>query len=108
MGATHTAFLREGLVTHHNEWPFFFCHAGIDRHLPPDAQPERALVHGIRGFRETGGWPDSVVVHGHYITGEPELGSRRIGVDTGAYRSGVLTAVFCIDETIDFIEIEDE
>jgi len=108
MGEAHTGFLRDGLVTHHDEWPFFFCHAGIDRQHPPQNQPERALVHGIRGFREQGGWPDSIVVHGHYITSEPDPGPRRIGVDTGAYRSGVLTAAFCIGETIDFIEVEED
>ena len=108
MGEAHMGFLRDGLVTHHNEWPFFFCHAGIDRQHPPQSQPERALVHGVRGFRETGGWPDSIVVHGHYITSTPDPGPRRIGLDTGAYRSGVLTAAFCIDETIDYIEIEED
>ncbi len=108
MGESHTSFLREGLVTHHNEWPFFFCHAGIDRKHPPHNQPERGLVHGVRGFREAGGWPDSIVVHGHYITSSPDPGPRRIGVDTGAYRSGVLTAAFCIGETIDFIEVEED
>ncbi len=108
MGDAHTRFLREGLVTHHDEWPFFFSHAGIDRKRPPQDQPERALVHGVRGFRETGGWPDSIVVHGHYITDMPDQGPRRIGLDTGAYRSGVLTAAFCIDEAIDFIEVEED
>ncbi len=107
MGDVHLTFLRNTLVNSHNEMPFFFSHAGIDIARPPEDQPEKALVHGLRGFRETGGWPDTIAVHGHYITEEPDLGNRRIGVDTGAYRSGVLTALFCIDETIDFIEIEE-
>ena len=107
MGGTHLDFLRERLVTHYDAWPFFFSHAGIDRRHPPHEQPERALVHGIRGFRDTGGWPDSIVVHGHYVTDEPDLGPHRIGVDTGAYRSGILTAAFFIDETVEFIEVED-
>ena len=107
MGESHLTFLRERLVTSHAEMPFFFSHAGIDIARPPEDQPEKALVHGLRGFRETGGWPDTIAVHGHYITEEPDLGIRRIGVDTGAYRTGVLTALFAVDETIDFIEIED-
>ena len=36
-----------------------------------------------------------VIVHGHTVTPEPELLSNRIGIDTGAYSTGVLTcAVF--------------
>jgi serine/threonine protein phosphatase 1 len=34
-----------------------------------------------------------VVVHGHTIAEEVEELSNRIGIDTGAYRSGVLTAL---------------
>lgn len=107
MGEAHLSFLRDTLVTHHNEWPFFFSHAGIDPAYPPDAQPEKALVHGIRSFLTQGGWPDSIAVHGHYITEEPDLGNRRIGVDTGAYRTGLLTTAYIHGETIDFIQVED-
>jgi serine/threonine protein phosphatase 1 len=35
----------------------------------------------------------AVVVHGHSICREPEIRRNRIGIDTGAYRSGVLTCV---------------
>ena len=35
----------------------------------------------------------AVVVHGHSISLEPEFLRNRIGIDTGAYRSGKLTAV---------------
>jgi serine/threonine protein phosphatase 1 len=34
-----------------------------------------------------------VIVHGHTITEEVEVRANRIGIDTGAYRSGVLTAL---------------
>jgi serine/threonine protein phosphatase 1 len=33
------------------------------------------------------------VVHGHTIVDQPEQHSNRIALDTGAYRSGVLTAI---------------
>jgi len=39
-----------------------------------------------------------MVVHGHTITPEPDEQSNRIGIDTGAYASGVLTAI-CIEGT---------
>jgi serine/threonine protein phosphatase 1 len=34
-----------------------------------------------------------VVVHGHTIVDTPEERPNRIGLDTGAYKSGVLTAL---------------
>jgi len=34
-----------------------------------------------------------VVVHGHTISEEVEERSNRIGIDTGAYHSGILTAL---------------
>jgi serine/threonine protein phosphatase 1 len=34
-----------------------------------------------------------VVVHGHTIRQEVEVRPNRIGIDTGAYRTGVLTAL---------------
>ncbi len=33
------------------------------------------------------------MVHGHTISAEPEEMENRIGIDTGAYQTGVLTAV---------------
>ncbi|WP_158913674.1 hypothetical protein [Caulobacter sp. S45] len=36
---------------------------------------------------------EKVVVHGHTPTPEPHLDKRRIGVDTGAYATGLLTAI---------------
>jgi len=34
-----------------------------------------------------------VVVHGHSISLDPEFRPNRIGIDTGAYRSGQLTCL---------------
>lgn len=34
-----------------------------------------------------------LVVHGHSITDEPDIRHNRIGIDTGAYRTGLLTAL---------------
>jgi serine/threonine protein phosphatase 1 len=34
-----------------------------------------------------------MVVHGHTISAEPEELENRIGIDTGAYQTGLLTAV---------------
>jgi serine/threonine protein phosphatase 1 len=34
-----------------------------------------------------------IVVHGHTISNEVEERANRIGIDTGAYRTGILTAL---------------
>ncbi len=34
-----------------------------------------------------------VVVHGHSLTTQPEVHDHRIGIDTGAYASNVLTCL---------------
>lgn len=71
----------------------FFCHAAIDPDLALERQPESALLWGEPRFLQRGGPPGMVVVHGHTVTEQPDVGSNRIGIDTGAYLSGRLTAL---------------
>lgn len=72
---------------------YLFVHAGIDPRVPLDAQRRQDL----RWIREPFlSHPDShgpVVVHGHTISDEPEDCGNRIGIDTGAFMSGRLTAL---------------
>lgn len=72
---------------------YLFVHAGIDPRIPLDAQRRQDL----RWIREPFlSHPDShgpVVVHGHTISDEPEDCGNRIGIDTGAFMSGRLTAL---------------
>jgi serine/threonine protein phosphatase 1 len=55
------------------------------------------LQSDMRWIREEFLFDDSdhgfVVVHGHTISEEVEERANRIGIDTGAYRSGILTAL---------------
>ncbi|HEV2080945.1 MAG TPA: metallophosphoesterase [Brevundimonas sp.] len=72
---------------------YFFCHAGALPGVPLDQQAERDLMW-IRGrFLNDDQAFDRVVVHGHTPTDVPHVDHRRIGVDTGAYATGVLTAL---------------
>ncbi len=72
---------------------YLFVHAGIDPRLPIEEQK----THDLRWIREPFlSHPDShgqVVVHGHTICDAPEDCGNRIGIDTGAYMSGRLTAI---------------
>jgi len=72
---------------------YLFVHAGVNPAVPLDAQ----AVSDLRWIREPFlSHRDSfgaVVVHGHTIADKPQLRHNRIGLDTGAYRSGRLTAL---------------
>ena len=72
---------------------YLFVHAGIRPGVEVDQQSQADL----RWIREPFLFDETdhgfVVVHGHTITDEVEERPNRIGIDTGAYRSGVLTAL---------------
>ena len=45
-----------------------------------------------------------MIVHGHRISPEPEVRPNRIGIDTGAYKSGVLTCLVLDVEERSFLQ----
>lgn len=49
------------------------------------------------------GHHERFVVHGHTVTDQPDLRDNRIGIDTGAYRTGRLTALALSGETRRFL-----
>lgn len=72
---------------------YLFVHAGIRPGVPISDQHLRDLRWIREPFlsnEEEHGW---CVVHGHTITASPEVRPNRIGIDTGAYYSGRLTAL---------------
>ena len=72
---------------------YLFVHAGIRPGVAPEDQSGRDLRWSREPFL---GYPEDhgfVVVHGHTITPEPEFKPNRIGIDTGAFYSGRLTAL---------------
>ncbi len=77
---------------------YLFVHAGIRPKLPLDEQ----TGHDCRWIREPflsfEGDFGYTVVHGHTITDEVVVRSNRIGIDTGAFSSGMLTAL-CLEGT---------
>ena len=87
---SHEVFLRS-LALSHREGDYLFVHAGIRPGIPLDQQDPYDLMwirdEFLSDHRDFG----AVVVHGHSIRPEPENLSNRVGVDTGAYRTGRLT-----------------
>ena len=72
---------------------YLFVHAGIDPRVPIEEQK----VHDLRWIREPflshAERYGPVVVHGHTICDAPEDFGNRIGIDTGAFMTGRLTAL---------------
>lgn len=72
---------------------YVFVHAGIDPRVPLDEQSRRDLRWIREPFLSHADPHGAVVVHGHTITDAPEDCGNRIGIDTGAFMSGRLTAL---------------
>lgn len=73
---------------------YCFVHAGVRPGTSLAAQTERDLLWIRQPFLESEGPCEKVVVHGHtWIDERPQLHAHRVGLDTGAYLTGVLTAV---------------
>ena len=72
---------------------YLFVHAGIDPKLPLEEQKRKDLLWIRDRFLKYEGPLDKVVVHGHTIFERVMDCGNRIGIDTGAFRSGVLTAL---------------
>jgi len=72
---------------------YFFAHAGARPGVALDDQSDHDLMWVRGSFLNSEARFERVVVHGHTPTDEPHIDHRRIGIDTRAYESGVLTAV---------------
>ncbi|CAA9538118.1 MAG: Serine/threonine protein phosphatase [uncultured Sphingomonadaceae bacterium] len=73
---------------------FFFVHAGIRPGVSLAKQDPDDLIWIRDEFLANDETHPAVIVHGHTIAADgPELRHNRIGLDTGAYRTGKLSAV---------------
>ncbi len=72
---------------------YLFVHAGIRPGVLLEQQVSSDLRWIREGFLDDASDHGVVVVHGHTIVDAPEERANRIGVDTGAYKTGLLTAV---------------
>lgn len=78
-------------------------HAGADPAVPIEEQEEAALLWGHPRFSSDARVDGIWVVHGHTILDEPVAVDGRIGVDTGAYATGRLTAALIRSGEVSFI-----
>lgn len=71
---------------------YAFVHAGVRPDRPLSAQTESDLLWIRRGFVDAPGPFERMIVHGHtWLSEQPQVTEHRIGLDTGAYATGVLT-----------------
>lgn len=72
---------------------YCFVHAGVSPGVPIDRQKPADLRWIRSRFLDYEGSYGAVVIHGHSISAGVESLHNRIGIDTGAYATGKLTAV---------------
>jgi len=100
--SAHIDFLRQTEFTK-LAGDYLFVHAGIR----PGVELERQNPQDFMWIREpflASTTPYAFrVVHGHTITEFPDVRPNRIGIDTGAYASGVLTVLALWRDKLDFI-----
>lgn len=82
-----------------------FVHAGIRPGRPFAAQNPIDLLRIREPFLSYPHQHDHVIVHGHTINATPENLPNRIGIDTGAYATGVLTALRLVGTEQGFIQV---
>lgn len=88
----HVEFMRN-LPTSLQVPGYLFVHAGIRPGVPLEQQTDEDLMWIRQDFLEAELDTDFTVVHGHTPAEVPVAAGRRIGIDTGAFASGRLTAL---------------
>jgi serine/threonine protein phosphatase 1 len=77
----------------HSIGSYLFVHGGIRPGVPLAKQRPQDLRWIRSPFLEDQSDHGVIVVHGHTICEQVQVRSNRIGIDTGAYWTGVLTAI---------------
>lgn len=107
MPIEHWAFLQM-LERYVSMGEYIFVHAGIDPKKPLEAQSDRDLFWIRDAFLNDRRPLDRCVVHGHTPTAEPYKDARRICIDTGAFSTGMLTAVRLRARGVSFLSVRGE
>jgi len=78
-------------------------HAGMSPTHNPDKQEAHTLLWGHRDFLAVPRNDDVWVIHGHTVVSQATAESGRIAIDTGAYKSGALTAAIITKDHCGFL-----
>ncbi len=102
----HRVFL-ERLQLSRSIGDYLFVHAGIRPGCPLDEQAPEDLLWIRDEFLASRADHGKVVVHGHSMSRRPQVRRNRIGIDTGAYRSDVLTCLVLNGSARRFLDTSD-
>jgi serine/threonine protein phosphatase 1 len=79
---------------------FLFVHAGIRPNVLIELQEDQDMLWIRDEFLDAEQDHGKYIVHGHTPVAYPDIRSNRVNIDTGAWRSGVLTCVAIEGESI--------
>lgn len=96
------------LPTCHRCGDYAFVHAGIRPGIPLARQDDNDMMWIRQEFLDYQRPHGAVIVHGHSVSDSVELRGNRIGVDTGAYLTGRLSAVRLFEDQQDVMTVEGE
>jgi len=100
--ASHVEFLRN-LKLFYKTGDYIFVHAGIRPGVPLEEQDENDMLWIREEFSEFEGDHGSRVIYGHSVQSEPLVKPNRIGVDAGAYATGILTCAALEGDRVEFL-----
>ena len=104
MPAAHLRLLRE-LELMVVIGDYAFVHAGVRPGVPLSRQKAEDLLWIRGGFLEQTKPFEKRIVHGHsWIEAAPEIYDNRIGLDTGAFATGVLTGIRIEDNEVEVLQ----
>ncbi|MDD9911444.1 MAG: metallophosphoesterase family protein [Alphaproteobacteria bacterium] len=104
MPEKHAEFL-DSLALYFQAGNFLFVHGGVRPNIPLEQQEEEDLLYIKKDFTDNPqhGLPYKII-YGHTIHDSPVHTEDRIGVDTGAYLGGPLTAAVLEGDTVRFLQ----
>ena len=94
----------EALETHIVLGDYCFVHAGLRPGVPIAEQAEQDMLSIRNDFLSSRRPFEKKVIYGHTPTREPVIEPHRIGIDTGAFATGVLTALKLWDASFEVIQ----
>lgn len=104
MPASHLRLLQT-LSLSHRIGDYAFVHAGVRPGVPLHRQVAADLLWIRDDFLDHKRRFEKIIVHGHsWDSDQPVIREQRIGIDTGAYKTGVLTAVRLEDGRVECLQ----
>lgn len=100
--AAHKAFFEQLQLTY-EAGDYLFVHAGIRPGIALERQQMEDLLFIREDFLNEPVSINKTIIHGHTVFKKPFVREKSIGIDTGAYATGVLTALILENDTCKFL-----